>query len=289
MKSNINALFSGLISPFAALLISGGLSFNADAALLNATQTGSFNMNLDRNALALAIGGTPSNPGHFLVHYYDTAESDYTTRSDSSIYFNNSLRTEIPAINLLHDITPSSARNPAGQASGRFVKSTTPNFALDTSTLTATGSLGMTGIELYKGLYNGTLIYGDYSLHYRPSYRAEVYDDFGITPAPSGWYLQNNVSFSVVVYELENLSLQFDDATNWQMTGDLLVSPENAGLLQISPLANFGDFCLGFGSYSGCGQISHVPLPTTAYLFVTGIAGLVRIGFYRRKCHDSNV
>ena len=252
-----------------------------NAALLNASLGGTFTMNMDRNALALATGGNPGNPGHFLVHYYDTAESDYTTRSDSSIYFNNPLRTEVSALNLVHDITPTSANNPSGQAPGRFVKATTPDFAVNSDSLTATGSLGMTGIELYKGLYNGALIYGDYSLTYNPAYRQEVYDDFGLSNYPSGWYLQNNVSFSAVVYELANLSVVFTNDSNWKLSGDLLFSPENAGLLKTAKQAYAGDFCLGFGSYSGCGQVSAVPLPTAAWLFVSGLFGF-GVNTYRR-------
>ncbi len=243
------------------------------AALLNASLGGTFTMNMDRDALALATGGNPGNPGHFLVHYYDTAESDYTTRSDSSFYFNNPLRTEVSALNLVHDITPTSASNPSGQAPGRFVKATTPGFAVDSNSLTATGSLGMTGIELYKGLYNGALIYGDYSLTYNPAYRQAVYDDFGLANYPSGWYLQNNVSFSAVVYELANLNMVFADANDWKLSGDLLFSPENAGLLKTTIQADAGDFCLGFGAYAGCGQVSAVPLPTAAWLFISGLFG----------------
>ena len=63
-----------------------------------------------------------------------------------------------------HQLTAISASNPSGQASNRHVKATSPNFAIDSETLTGTGLLGMTGIELYKGFYNGALIYGDYSL-----------------------------------------------------------------------------------------------------------------------------
>ena len=133
-------------------------------------------MNMDRNALALSTGGTPGKPGHFLVDYFDTAESDFTTRTDSSFYLGNSNRTEMPAVNLVHDITPISATDPANQAPNRYVKSTSPDFAVDSEALTATGVLGMTGVELYKGLYNGALIAGDYSLHYNLAERLETWD-----------------------------------------------------------------------------------------------------------------
>jgi len=255
-----------------------------NATQLNASLGGTFTLNLDRDALALSIHGTPSNPGHFLVHYYDTVESDYTTRTDSSFYLGNASRSEISALNLVHDITPINAINLAGQAPNRYVKSTTPDFAIDSQTLTATGVMGMTGIELYKGLYNGALIYGDYSLHYNPANRAATWDDFGLSiPQPSGWYLQNNVSFSAVVYDLSNLSIVVGDANNWKFSGDLLLSPENAGLLQNTMQLDVGGFCLGAGSYSGCGHVSTVPVPATAWLFISGFGGLGFAGIRRRR------
>ena len=254
---------------------------NSQANLLNTSLGGSFSMSMDRDALAYSTGGTSSNPGHYLVHYYDTTESNYLTRTDSSFYFNNALRTEVSAINMVHDLTAISATNPVGQASNRHVKATSPNFAIDSESLTGTGVLGMTGIELYKGLYNGTLIYGDYSLQYNPANRALAWEDYGLTTsAPSGWYLQNNVSFSAVVYDLSGLSVVADDANNWKLTGDLLLSPENAGLIQNTAQLDVGNFCLGTGSYSQCGQISAVPLPSAVWLFISGLSGL---GLMRKK------
>ncbi len=142
----------------------------------------------------------------------------------------------------------------------------------------------MTGIELYKGLYNGALIYGDYSLHYNPANRAATWDDFGLNaPLPSGWYLQNNISFSAVVYDLAQLSIIVTDAENWQLSGDLVLSPENAGLLQNTLQRDVGDFCLGVGSHAGCGQISTVPLPTAAWLFLSGLTGLAGTALRRRR------
>ncbi|WP_446809842.1 hypothetical protein ACH50O_21715 [Methylomonas sp. 2BW1-5-20] len=248
----------------------------AKAALLNASSGGTFTMNMDREAMAAFIGGNSSNPGHFLVHYYDTQESDYLTRSDSSFYLGNSSRTEIPAQNLVHDITPISASNPGGQAPNRYVKSTSPDFAIDSQTLAGTGVMGMTGVELYRGRYGGSLIYGDYTLQYNPDMRQEVWDFFGINGTPGGWYLQNNISFPAAVYELDHLNLIYTNADNWQLSGDLLLTPENAGLVQGVRLTDVGDFCLGVGSYAGCGQISSVPLPGAAWLFVGGLPMLLR-------------
>ncbi|ANE53777.1 hypothetical protein [Methylomonas sp. DH-1] len=231
-------------------------------------------MNLDRNAFALLNGGTASNPGDFLVQFFDTQASDYKSYSDSYFYLGNTSRTEVSALNLVHDITPVGSSNPTGQAANRHVKSTTPNFSIDSETLAGTGLLGMTGIELFRGLYSGSLITGDYSLLYNPNNRQNAWADLGQDGTPSGWYLQNNVSFSMVVYELTNLVVSYTDANHWQMSGDLLMSPENADFLHGARLADMGDFCLGVGSHSGCGQVSTVPVPAALWLFISGLTGM---------------
>lgn len=256
---------------------------SAFASTLNAAAGGSFTMNLDRDAFAVLNGGTVSNPGNFLVRYYDTQASDYKTYSDSYFYLGNTSRTEISALNLLHDIMPVSNGNPTGQAANRHVKSTTPNFSVDSQTLAGTGVLGMTGIELFRGLYSGSLITGDFSLVYNPANRQAAWDDLEQSGTPGGWYLQNNVSFSMVVYDLANLAVIYTDADNWQMSGDLLMSPENADFLHGARLADMGDFCLGVGSHGGCGQVSAVPVPAAVWLFVTGLAGLSANPLLRRR------
>lgn len=262
-------------------LVAGGFVTQADAALLNANSGGTFTMNLDRDALALSNFGSLTQPGYFLAQYFDTIESDYTTRTDSSFYFNNPTRVEIPAVNLVHDITPVSASNPSGQLSGRNVQATTPDFSIDSDTLAGTGTMGMTGVEMFRGSFSGTLLNGDYSLKYDPEARQTMWDAFGVSGTPGGWYLQNNVSFSAVAYELANLRLQYSSAGDWMLSGDLLLSPENAFFLKNAVLADLGDFCLGVGAYSGCGQVAAVPLPSAVWFFASGIAG-IGINGYRR-------
>lgn len=276
MKPNIYSAYRTINSSLTLCLSISSilLSQNASAAILNASLGGTFNMNLDRNAFAILAEGTVENPGHFLVHYYDTAESDYTQFTDSYFYLGNTSRTEIPAINLVHDITPVSTSNPGGQAQNRYVKSTTPNFSVNSDTLAGTGTLGMTGMELFRGSYNGSLLLGDLSLRYGIAVRQGVWEELEQEGTPSGWYLQNNVSFSAVAYDLENLTVEFSDANNWKMSGDLLMSPENADFMHGARLADMGDFCLGVGSYAGCGVITAVPVPSALWLFVSSLGSL---------------
>lgn len=258
--------------------LSAGTPTIANATALHADLGGTFTTQYDREALAVLVGGSSSAPGEFLVAYFDTTQSDYTQFSDSYFYLGNTSRTEIPAVNLVHDITPISAVNPSGQAQNRYVKATTPNFAIDSETLTGTGSLGMTGVELFRGNYNGSLVTGDFSLRYSVANRQAAWDDLGQAGTPGGWYLQNNISFSMVLFDLANLSLIIADANNWQLSGDLLMSPENADFLGGARQADVGDFCLGVGSFAGCGQVTAVPVPAAVWLFGTGLIGLSGTG-----------
>jgi hypothetical protein len=84
--------FAGII--YLSLLLT---PFSAFASTLNASAGGTFTLNLDHNAFAVLNGGTTTNPGDFLVKYYDTQASDYKTLSDSYFY----LVPERKSINLI--------------------------------------------------------------------------------------------------------------------------------------------------------------------------------------------
>ncbi len=269
-------------------------SLSANANILNATSGGTFRFNFDRDAIALygtsdtdeqgnPIPNSIEHPGYFISKFSNTANSDYLSKT-SGYFINNSGDMEISAVNLIHDIT-SIGSNPTGQATGRFVKGTTPNFAIDSDTLAGTGSMGLTGVQAFTlpfyGDTGGTLIYGDFTLKYSAFSRAAAWDDAGVPGTPSGWYLRNNISFSATAYDLANLTVNYDDAENWELKGDLLIAPENATFLLGAASADWGDFCLGVGSHAGCGAVSAVPVPAAVWLFGTGLMGLLTVS--RRK------
>lgn len=290
MKTNRYS-YTSIILAGTSLLMT---SLTANANILNASSGGTFRFNYNRDAIALygtadtddqgnTIPNTIDHPGYFVSNYSDTANSDYLSKT-SGHFINNSGDTEISAINLVHDIT-SIGPNPAGQATGRFVKGTTENFGIDSDTLAGTGSMGLTGVQAfalpYYGGTGGSLIYGDFTLKYNPFSREAAWDDADVLGTPSGWYLRNNISFSANAYDLANLALNYDDAENWELRGDLLIAPENATFLHGAASADWGDFCLGAGSHAGCGAVSAVPVPTAIWLFGTGLAGLLTAS--RRK------
>lgn len=253
------------------------LASPAFATTLNAPAGGTFTMNLDRNALQPYFG-------YFLSSFWDGPASDINNPAHTGGYFSsNTATTEISAINRVFELT-AIGNDPLNQPAQRFVKATSADFSIDSNTLTgiAGSQIGMTGVQ---GFYapgwppnGGGVVNGDFSITYDASRQGT---------GQTGWALTNNLYFSMAVYDLSNLSLSFTDANNWQLSGDLLMSPENGGMLQGASLNDVGDFCLGVGSHAGCGQVSAVPVPAAIWLFGSGLVGF--IGVSTRKHSTKNL
>ncbi len=240
----------------------------ASASVLNAGN-GTFTINFDRNAFASLAMGTPSSPGIYTSHFYNTAESDYTmvTAHNMSGYMGElpgaNYTTEVSSTGLVHDLTSTSPIT-ATQASGRAVQATTANFGFNTADNSGTGALGMTGVQkIYVPAYGamGGMAYGDYSLKYDAAQR---------NATQSGWFLENHVGMTADVYDLANLNVSAVDANHWQLTGELLMSSFNASMLMGTVGANMGNFSLVVGS-----GVSAVPVPGAVWLFGSGLAGLM--------------
>jgi hypothetical protein len=235
------------------------------AEMLNVTKGGTFTFDLDRDALApYVFGNAFNNNGYYLANFWDSAESDYTNPAYSITYFRNNMgSTEIPALNLVHDLMPIGP-NPTSQPTGRHVMGTTAGFTIDSNTLAGVAGekLGMTGVHGFY-LTNFTssprIFNGDFSLEFDASRQ---------TDGRSGWYLANNLSFTMIVYDLANLNLTQSSGviTNWLLTGNILMSPENAGMLQGASYTDVGNFSLGLGTYANT-----VPAPASIWLFFSGL------------------
>jgi len=255
----------------------------ANASILNASAGGTFTFNYDSAALGQYVyGSANNNNGYYLANFWNTTASDPYNPNNIKSHFASSVgSTQIPATNLAHDVTPiGSYTDP--QASGRHVQGTSANFAVDSNTLAGvTGAqLGMTGLQGYRmpdypAPYNYMLA-GDFSLAYDLSARVSAWNGVAST-TPTGWYIQNNLSFRLVTYDLANLSLLFTDANNWKLSGNLLMSPDYGGMLLGPNFTDVGTFNLAIGSYA----VSSVPLPATVWIFLTGLMGLMAGG--RRK------
>lgn len=266
---------------------------SASADVLNASSgIGTFTINFDREAFAVLQGGSSASPGLFNARFYDGAASDPTNPINemNNLLYGAAPYSEQSSTNLVHGI---SSVAPASQATDRYVQGTTSNFEVTTSGSTVTGgagSLGLTGVQVLgigTGPYAGfALAYGDYSLVYDPTAQADEADFVGGSSAGlSGWYLQNHIgglSFFIDAYDIANLSVVANDANNWKMTGDLLMSASNVFMLGGNQGDDMGNFCLGVGSYSGCSApVSEVPVPGAVWMFGTGVLGMM--GAARRK------
>ncbi len=274
-----------------AMLFSGllGVPLAVHANVLNAPQTGTFTMNLDEAELA-------AYSGYFLSTVWLAEQVDYRNPIFTGEYFSSHINTTpISALNqslVLNGI----GKDPVNQPSQRFVKATSANFYLDSETLQgvdtvvgpygnriAGAQIGMTGVQGFYAPYwqtaccglGGGLVNGDFSVFYDSSRKAD---------GRSGWLLANNIYFTMVVYDFANLQLNYTDADNWRLRGDLWMSPENGSMLRGQILNDVGDFCLGTGSFAGCGQLSQVPLPVASVLFMSGLLGLwTQLGAKRRN------
>lgn len=268
---------TGLLAPATA----SASSYTTPASGAGAT----FSLSIDPVAMNTYVGGT----GMYTTKFWNTADSNFLTKPDGFfITDNDTIADTSPAFNF--DVTAKGA-NPTGQATNRFVKSTSTSFVINDD-LTGAGRLGMTGVLGYNlpnyygpGLGSG-LFYGDFSLLYNQSGRQTVYeDDYSLTAVPSGWHLVNNLSgITLPAYDLEDLVLTVVDANNWKFEGNLLMSPENGAFLLGSALQDVGNFCLGVGSYGGCTNpvvTSAVPVPGAVWLFGGALSAL--IGVVRRK------
>lgn len=283
MKSTNNPRKFAFTAALATLALTAAIAPSAaSATTLNASAGGTFTFNFDHSAFNEYVFGAANNgTGFYLSRFFNTADSDYTTKSDGYFLANNDYTPDSSAA-FVHDVTAVSATNPTGQQSGRFVKSTTTNFSINSSTLAGTGTLGMTGVQDFRLPFysDGTtsLLFGDFSLKYGVASRQGAWDDLGQTGTPSGWYLTNNISFSAVAYDLTNLVVAYTDANNWSFSGDLLMSPENADFLVGTRLKDVGNFCLGIGSYAGCSNpaaVASVPVPSAIWFMGSGMIGLL--------------
>jgi hypothetical protein len=289
MSTAQNALNRRIVRTVVTTLTLGLFSMpSANAVTLTAPANGTFTMNLDSTALA-------PYSGYFLSTFWDAGASDFNNPANTGGYFASHVgNSEIFTLNSVFELTPIGS-DPSGQALDRHVKATSSNFFIDTDSLlgvdsvdgplgrTAGAQIGMTGVQGFYAPYwltaccglGGGLINGDFSI---------VYDSERQSAGQSGWYLNNNIYFPMATYDFGNLTIAYSDADNWSLTGDLLMSPENGGMLRGEILKDVGDFCLGAGSSAGCGQV--VPVPAAIWLFGSGLVGLM--GVTGRKQAEKN-
>ncbi len=227
--------------------------------------SGTFTMNLDRDALAQMVlnpSGTPATL--YLEEFWDASASASLTATQINTPGAADLvpgTGEIPATNLVYGVTGATVTNPAGRA----IQAT--NFTYDSSNLTGTasGQIGLGGVTRFMGNFPGIFVTGDFALKYDAT-------RVGNAAGGSGWYLLNNYGFPIPAWDLTNVTATSNPLSLF-LSGTLKWSPEVA-----SAFFTTSDIGTPMGTFTFAAP---VPLPAAAWLFGSGVAGV--IGLARRR------
>jgi hypothetical protein len=228
--------------------------------------SGTFTMDLDRNALAqLVLNPTGTPPTLYLEEFWNASASASLTATQLNTPGVADLvpgNGEIPATGLVFGVTGPSVVNPTGRA----IQAT--NFTYDPTNLTGTasGQIGLGGITRYQGNFQGVFVMGDFALRYDAS-------RVGNAAGGSGWYLLNNYSFPIPGFDLTDVTATSDPLSLY-LSGTLKWSPEVA-----SAFFTTSDIGQPMGTFTFASP-APVPLPAAAYLFGSGVIGLA--GLARR-------
>ncbi|NOS81635.1 MAG: hypothetical protein HOP32_08660 [Nitrospira sp.] len=253
------------LTTLALTMLMVALSSFAPSVSQAATVTsGSFTMNLDRDALAqLVFNPTGTPPTLFLEEFFTS--SSLTGPQINDVVNTNLVpgNGEIPATGLVYDVTGSTVTNPAGRA----IQAT--NFTYDETNLTGTasGQIGLGGVMRFLGNFPGIFVTGDYALKYDVT-------RVGNAAGGSGWYLLNNYGFPIPGWDLTDVTAT-SDPFSLALSGTLKWSPEVASAFFAS-----GDIGQPMGTFTFASP-APVPLPAAVYLFGSGLLGLA--GWVRRR------
>ncbi|MCS6897414.1 MAG: hypothetical protein NZM29_05520 [Nitrospira sp.] len=254
MKSSI------VLSIVAAICV-----FFSPAMGLGASVTsGTFTMNLDRNALAqLALNPSGTPPTLYLEEFWNAAASAFLTPSQLNTPGVADLVPgvgEISATNLVYEVTDATVLSPPGRA----IQATNFTYEPANVTGTAAGQVGLGGVMRFMGNFPGVLVTGDYALRYDPT-------RVGNLAGGSGWFLLNNYGFPIPAWDLTDVIIT-SDASTLSLTGTLKWSPEVAAAF-FTP----ADIGQPMGTFT---FVAPVPLPAAAWLFGSGVvfclAGITR-------------
>lgn len=272
MTTQVKNIFRKTLKPLAMTLFWVLPNVLAQAATVSG---GSLVLNLNRDALIAGVlldtypdAPTPNfaiccRPSIYLEEFYDAAAASNRTfvqiQQDNTPDLYDLVSDEIPATGLQFDVNGSVVGNPGGRAN----KPTT--FAFDPDNLfgTATGSIGLGGVMRFRVDVNpptNRIMVGDLTLEYDANVE-------NAATGRSGWTLMNNISFTAGAFELYDVSTQ--------LTGDSLSINGNLGFGDGFDHIQAGAARLNgarIGTFSF--QTTVVPLPPSAWLFVSALLGL---------------
>lgn len=237
---------------------------------------GMVTLNLDRDALIANVGHNGVNlqnypdaptidfpiccrPSIYLEEFYDASAASKTfveLRDGNTPDLYDAVSDEISSVGLQFSVNPEViATNPAG----RFNKSTNINFDPIDITGTVTGKIGLAGVLRFRVDVDpptNRVLFGDLDLEYNPLLEDTL-------TGRSGWVIMNNSGFRISGFDLFDVTSTLTD-NNWLLTGAL-------GLGQgFDHLGGITDSRVGTFSF----QTTVVPLPTSIWLFLSGLIAL---------------
>ena len=242
-------------------------------------------LNLDRDALIANVGHNGVNlqnypdsptvdfpiccrPSIYLEEFYDASAASKTfveLRDGNTPDLYDAVSDEISSVGLQFSVNPEViATNPAG----RLNKPTSINFDPTDITGTATGKIGLAGVLRFRVDVDpptNRVLFGDLDLEYNPLLEDTL-------TGRSGWVIMNNSGFRISGFDLFDVTSTLTD-NNWLLTGAL-------GLGQgFDHLGGITDSRVGTFNF----QATVVPLPTSIWLFVSGLMGLSATHFRIRR------
>lgn len=142
---------------------------------------------------------------------------------------------------------------------------------VDSSTFVATGQVGLNGIVMTRGDFNGTLTSGDYSFEYNANRNDGV---------NSGWTLWNNNSFRSSTFDTRNISVT-TNGDELLFTGELWWSTNSSAFFY----GGDGSTSAGRAGTFTFVSPAPVPVPAAVWLFGSGLFGL--LAGARRKAQQA--
>lgn len=233
------------------IAVAAALLFVPHLASANTLTNGLATINFDKAAWdSLAAGIGAPQPVLTLSAFFNQAQASPLSVSQAM----TTPQTSPSYLNQVYAMNGTSVANEAGRATQPTTFDYTPGNAA-----AHTGFIGLGGLARFDVSSGGTLLYGDYSVHFDTS-RTLV--------GGSGWYLKGNIAPAGAAFDLLNVNV-VDTAGALSISGNLGVSPEVATFLYGTPsdsLRNVGTF-----SFSA----TSVPEPTTVTLL--GLSGLMAL------------
>ncbi len=253
-----------LKSTFNIAMVTAGLVISSAVSAADIT-TGTFMLDFDEAAL-LALPPQARNSAWF--------DKDASADKTATAILAAAAQASVPDVFELSVFDSTISTPPLG-LEGRNPVASTFNYTGDPRT--GTGKIGLAGVHQISSIAGG-IVGGDYDLNYDA-------DRVGNAANGSGWYLTNNIGFTLVAYDLSNVVMDIIDESNFKLSGDVVLSSGFAQMLMATEGADVGDFSFStvaakaaLANYSFESQLLTLPVVKVADENYKAILKLVDLG-----------